>query len=103
MRDSEIESIYYDSANNWAGFKFKDLARDIYRIDSPGDKDKLREVEMPYGKKHLNTRLIGFRTTKRCQTDKKIMSVQPIFYSIDEDLCKNQLIIPTDAQMSEIP
>lgn len=75
MRDSEIESVYFDNENNWAGFKFKDFTRDQTQIDSPEDQTLLREVDMLYGKGHLSTRLIGFRTTKRCHSSKKIMSV----------------------------
>ena len=31
---------------------------------------------------HESTRLVGFRTTKRCKSSKQVMSVQPIYFSV---------------------
>ena len=50
-----------------------------------------------------NTRLIGFRTTKRCHSSKQIKSIQPIYYSINEDICKNVLLPLTEVILDEIP
>ena len=50
-----------------------------------------------------HTRLIGFRTTKRCRSDKQIMSIQPIYYSIDERMCKSYVDYVSQELYNEIP
>lgn len=49
-----------------------------------------------------HTRLVGFRTTKRCEEAEKIMSVQPIYFSIDETMCKEYLTPITKGLSEEI-
>ena len=34
-----------------------------------------------------HTRLVGLRTTKSCATSSKILSIQPIYFSINEEMC----------------
>ena len=48
------------------------------------------------------TRLIGFRTTKRCESSKFIMSLQPIYYSLDEEMCTEVLTSLSASHLDEI-
>ena len=50
-------------------------------------------IEKPLSKKFVrnfdesHTRLLGFRTSKRCHESRTIRTVMPIFYSVDEKMC----------------
>ena len=60
--------------------------------------DANKEIEdMQY-----DTRLIGFRTTKRCHEDTNIKSIQPIYYSTNEKVCKRELLMINDEMKEEI-
>ena len=48
-----------------------------------------------------STRLIGFRTTKKCKDDKLIKSIQPIYYSKNEEVCKTILQPVSNIMMNE--
>lgn len=49
------------------------------------------------------TRLIGFRTSKSCKQADQISMVQPIYYSIDEQVCKKYLTPLTPGMHNELP
>lgn len=73
---SELESVLFDRDGNWAGFRFMNRMTGESRIDSPfGDNISTLEEKGVLIADHQTTRLVGLRTTKRCQSDKKIMSV----------------------------
>ena len=50
-----------------------------------------------------HTRIVGFRSTKRCREDYTTMSIQPIYYSINENMCKNILKPMTKNLINEVP
>ena len=50
-----------------------------------------------------STRLIGFRTTKECRHAKTTKSIQPIYYSRNEQICKNLLKPVTENMAQELP
>jgi len=65
---------------------------------------KLRSIENDsiFIDSNKHTRIVGFRTTKRCHNSKKIRSIQPIYYSVNEDICKNQLVQLSKGALQEI-
>lgn len=72
-------------------------------IDTPlKGSELIAEVNELKGVK-THTRIVGFRTTKSCENAKQIMSVQPIYYSVDEKICKQKLIKLTPGLLEEIP
>ena len=51
---------------------------------------------------NFDTRIVGFRTTKRCREDPNIKSIQPIYYSLNERLCKQpKMVKMVSDQMKE--
>ena len=66
---------------------------DLYR-----EQDGNKQIEDMF----YDTRLIGFRTSKYCKGDQNIKSIQPIYYSLNENICKNELEMVTDDMMEEI-
>lgn len=48
-----------------------------------------------------STRLIGFRTTKKCKDSNLIKSIQPIYYSKNKDICQTVLRPVSKTMMSE--
>ena len=100
LQDSVIESAVFDKEDNFAGFILLDVKAGELIEDSPFDTAGMRmEYNDPelLGDANSHTRVAGFRTTKRCSTAKTILSVQPIYYSIDEKMCKETLKpIPTE-------
>ncbi len=52
---------------------------------------------------HDTTRLVGFRTGKHCKDAKTIHEITPIYYSIDEMICKHVIWPINDDLKSEYP
>lgn len=99
-----LDSILFDDEKHFAGFVFYDqvLLETKYMIASKHMHVEAVKLDDEILKNHENTRLIGFRTTKRCHTAKQTMSVQPIFFSVNRDLCENYLDGIDMAMMDEL-
>jgi len=50
-----------------------------------------------------HTRLVGLRTQKLCDSAQDVVSVQPIYYSVDEQMCTEYLQELTSGMLEEIP
>ena len=106
LTDFNIESILFDQSGYWAGFRYMNATSGETMIDSPHyqvDHGDFIEKGFDMVNGHTSTRLIGFRTTKRCQTSKRIMTVEPIFYSEDEKTCTEHLKVLTESIKTEVP
>ena len=64
-------------------YEFKDRTKEMTFQSMNGD------FVRNYDERH--TRLLGFRSGKRCLESKTISTIQPIFYSISEKMCKEIL------------
>lgn len=107
MQDKVIVSVLFDDQDLFSGFSLMSTTNGDLTILSPmaaGD-GNMRNVDndMELVKANKHTRLVGFRTTKRCSSAKQIMSVQPIYFSINEDMCKKVLKPITRGMLEEIP
>ena len=49
-----------------------------------------------------HTRLVGFRTTKNCKDSMLIRSLQPIYFSVNQEMCQEHLIALTDNMIHEV-
>ena len=106
MEGYVIASVLFDERGFFSGFNLMETRTGELFVISPleaGD-GRLNEVDndMALIKGNKHTRLVGLRTTKRCANAKEIMSVQPIYLSVDEDMCKNTLIDITRGMTQEI-
>ena len=90
-----IASVLFDERGYFSGFNLMDTWTGDLMVLSPlqAGTGGLNNIDnhMDLIKGNPHTRLVGFRTTKRCESDNNIMSVQPIYYSIDEQMCKKTL------------
>lgn len=105
MKSRVISSFLFDQQGHFAGLVILDSTTgETEQIVSQSQpKGKLSEVivdkEILESARH--TRVVGFRTSKRCAGSKNITGVQPIYYSIDEQMCKEYLEPVTDLLLSE--
>lgn len=83
-----IDWVYSDLYGSFAGFVLTE-AKTGENIEKTGlnfenvafhATDNLKAIR----DSHAHTRIVGFRTTKNCHSAKQIMSVQPIYYSVNE-------------------
>ena len=95
-----INSVLFDKDDNYAGMIFEQVENGRLVVQSPIDTSNLRKAKNSEVMKKANahTRIIGFRTTKRCHSAKQILSVQPIYYSINREMC-NEVLKPLSAGM----
>lgn len=105
MKHLVIESVLFTPDGYFSGFELKDLDLGILLPIAPESMDgqlmKVRNAaELVGADKH--TRLVGFRTSKLCQEATKIMSVQPIYFSVDRAMCKDFLTPITKGLTEEI-
>ena len=97
-----IDSVLFDKYDHFAGLELRNAKSGQIKTISPLDTNdsslkKIKNSEaLIAGNSH--TRLIGFRTSKRCHSSKSILSVQPIYYSIDEEFC-NSVFTPLSMGM----
>ena len=93
LTDKVVSEYGFDDDMNFIGFTILStdnkqesfLAYPNAHIAAAGEVDS-RLVEA-----YDTTRVIGFRTTKQCRQAKLLKSIQPIYYSRDEDICKKVL------------
>ena len=83
-----IDSVYSDLNNSFAGFVLTEAktGENVEEIALNFDNVAFHAVDNLKAIKdsHAHTRIVGFRTTKKCHSAKQIMSVQPIYYSVNE-------------------
>lgn len=104
-----LESVLLDDHNEFAGFRFYELngllnsmeGYALTELDEAQITNLPNEVSLIEGQSR-HTRLVGFRSTKRCEESKTIMSLQPIYYSIDEKMCTENLLSLSGGMLSEI-
>lgn len=105
MINQVIKEYYFDYQGHFIGLTLLDVVLGKYTKIVPSNlliassKEDHSDMVDSYG----HTRLIGFRTTKPCQTNKFITSIQPIYYSVDDNICKNRLTMLSDGMKEEIP
>lgn len=106
LMDRHVHSFLFDGNYHFAGLTLRNMKDgSTSQVSSPFYSGVLHEfiVEEEVDERHETTRLIGFRTTKDCATSKLIKSVQPIYYSMDSDICLKVLGRLTDGHLEEIP
>lgn len=106
LSDSLIDAFYFDEEGHFAGFRFVNAETGEIFEDTPLNAGNLKvekneELEMKDYKHH--TRLVGFRTTKSCHGAKNIMSLQPIYYSVNKQMCEEHLQSLSMGMLEEIP
>lgn len=100
-----ITAVLFDENDHFAGFSFIDPVTNEHVVDTPLKPSQLRaegNSEKVVRSQVDLTRLIGFRTTKRCESDKFIESLQPIYYSLDREMCTEVLISLSSSHLDEI-
>lgn len=89
-----LSAVLFDENRHFAGFKFVNPKTKESFIDTPLASAQLTAEPMDSRMTmdlSEHTRIIGFRTTKECETAKQIMSIQPIYFSLDEGICSRVL------------
>ena len=99
LKDYAISAVLFDDAGFFAGFKFIDQLTKEVLYDQPVRTNKKRLSEQDNHEELIlgtegHTRIVGFRTTKACESSKRIMSLQPIYYSLDRRMCTEVLKSP---------
>lgn len=104
LENKVIDGFLFDTGNHFAGFRTWNPQHDTENVHKAVDASKLRfsEVDKQIVDSIDHTRLIGFRTTKKCDEGKVISSVQPIYFSIDKTMCKDYLKPVSAGLMEEI-
>mmetsp|Transcript_31059 Transcript_31059/g.41169 ORF Transcript_31059/g.41169 Transcript_31059/m.41169 type:complete len:186 (+) Transcript_31059:372-929(+) len=105
LKDFILASVVFDQNDHVAGLKYMQPSTKEILIDTPlraaqlyedrGDRRLLEDITG-------HTRLVGLRTTKECEGSKNIMSVQPIYYSIDKKMCTEVLQSLDQGLLNEI-
>jgi len=103
MSGYEIEAVLFDQNQHCAGFKFENDMTKQAILDTPLNGAELTAEMNDFRGVLSHTRVVGFRTTKSCESAKQILSVQPIYYSVDEKVCKERLVQLTPGLLEEIP
>ena len=106
MSGENIEQVLFNKDNFFVGFKFVDNPTRDELFDIPEHIEISRSIlNIPETLRDINnnTQIIGFRTTKACKEAKKIMSIQPIYYSIDRNMCLKTLKPLSHGMLQEIP
>ena len=101
-----LHSVLFDHDYNFAGLQFKSLSSGLHTHDNVQNYEYLPysvENDPRLLEAESHTRIVGFRSTKRCREDYTTMSIQPIYYSINEDMCKNILKPMTKNLINEVP
>jgi len=105
--DRVIQAYHFDEKMNFAGFSIKHVKTGQVELVLAYDVDKkvlyTYEVENEIKEKYSMTRLVGFRTTKKCRSSQNILQVQPIYFSLDEDVCRNVLTEVDEGMNYELP
>lgn len=102
-----VKSYHFDASDHFVGFSimnyFSDKVTNYIALGVDQSTMKTYEVDNVLFLEHYErTRLIGFRTSKRCKQTNYINSVQPIYYSLDEKMCKEHLQLVTPGMLEEI-
>lgn len=101
-----VHSFLFDGNWNLAGLTLRDLTdNSISKVVSPVYTGVVHEefVREEVDERHETTRLVGFRTSKECADSKLTKSIQPIYYSLDEDICVRALQTLRPGHYQEIP
>ena len=108
MKNKILSGFYFDNNSNIVGYQLTNLTDGVKtnRVFAPfqQEKDQLfLEVDSALLSAHDTTRLIGFRSGKTCHGSKAVNQIQPIYYSIDKQLC-TQVFKPIEQRfLSELP
>ena len=114
LKNKVVSAFYFDKTERFAGIQTIDIhnAAVSSLTFTEGDKLTTRALipsewtnSLPHLQKFYDgTRLVGFRSEKACDRANDILSVTPIYYSIDEDMCSDpQMRAVTDGMLEEIP
>ena len=104
LHDSTLNSVFFDNAGNFVGIDFLDLTYGYHKEQTaPIQHDTFFEVNPDvYKDANDHTRLVGFRTTKNCKDSMLIRSLQPIYFSVNQEMCQEHLIALTDNMIHEV-
>jgi len=99
LTKKNIQGILFDKYHHVAGFAFRRDGKlhDDYILPVEYE-NRISELNLePMSPKfllknsHEHTRLVGFRSGKRCSSSQIARTLMPIFYSVDEEMCKHVL------------
>ena len=92
LEGKSISTYFFDKNGHFCGFALIDNISGAEEKFVPNDLwTKAIKVDYKMLEGHQHTRLIGFRTGKRCHTDHLIKEIMPIYYSRNEEMCKQHL------------
>ena len=113
MNGRVIQAYHFDSDDKFVGLTLTDetmlkerhyLAREFDLEWMSSSKEEFNDAyDINAAQVYDTTRLIGFRTSKSCKQADHISMVQPIYYSIDEQVCKEYLTPLTPGMHNELP
>ena len=85
-----VTEYLFDDDGHFSGVVIEDVESGELSNFMPDNLQRIDVVHVPdyIRESYEHTRLIGFRTTKRCDTSRFVQQVQPIYFSIDEKMCK---------------
>ena len=92
LSGKSISRYFFDSDNLFSGVELSSDDKNSERAKYVPINAKLLSsnlVDTRLQEAHDTTRLIGFRTGKHCKDSKTIHEITPIYYSIDEVICKH--------------
>ena len=95
MTGRVISAYHFTKQGDFAGLTLTDVAYSLgdettYMTEELDSLESIKADER-YMTINDTTRLVGFRTSLRCRTSQVIKQIQPIYYSIDGEVCRNLL------------
>ena len=107
MKHKVFSGFLFDKNGHMAGFELlctkTDTKTTIVPPEIDTDQLKLIEVDAKVLTSSNKSRVVGLRTTKECSDSSQIKQIQPIFYSVDPQMCDSYLKPLTQNLRDEIP
>ena len=104
LQGKVISSYFFDQDGHFAGVAILDaLSMEEVRYVPEGMKNlTVLHADKEVYENHSSMRVVGFRTGKRCHNESQISAIMPIYYSRNEEMCKNYLAPISRGMQEEI-
>ena len=104
MFERVISGIFFMD-ENFAGFRTMDAQskKQQYDFDMDMLDPQITIIDQKIADNYDTTRLVGFRTGKRCRGDMNILQIQAIYYSVSEEMCLSRLMPIVEHMRTELP
>ncbi len=104
LRETTITEYLFDDKNHFAGvLAYSSETRESSEKSLIENTIESALDDEFFVNSYSTTRLVGFRTLKRCDTSLEILRIEPIYYSVSEEMCLEHLVPISAGMLEEIP